>query len=149
MFFITRTFLQLIEDFGYGKFFLCFIGIVIVAYIIGRIRSERFYRRRINADKVCPINHNAIKSAEQIGKFLKQRRGLSEGSFDSKDINRRIKVEYGMYPALVHFIRVCHLHGCEVEIRQVTEERTSVHKTDDELITFMRPKFYEEQEYVV
>lgn len=148
-FIITKSIVQYIGNFGYGKFFLCYVALLIAAYFVGRIRSERFYKRRINADKVCPISHNAIKSAEMIGKFLKQRKGLSDNSFKREDVGRMYNVYYNQCPALVHFIRVCHLYGCEVEIRQVTEDRTKVHKTDDELITFMRPKFYEEQERVV
>lgn len=145
MFYITKCVLQCINI----ESLLCFVAIVITAYFIGRIRSELFYKRRIHADKSCPANHNAIKSAIQIGKFLKQRNGLSDLSFGVREIDSKIQVFKGKHPALVHFIRVCHLYGCEVEIRQVTEDRTKVHKTDDKLITFMRPKFYEEQEYVV
>lgn len=125
---------------------------LVAAFLLGDFLGKRLYNRRRHADKQCPPNRSAIQSSIEIGKFLKQRRGAFidgprlKGFMDGM---RKSAFYEGGHPALVHFIRVCHLYGCEVEIRQVTEDRTKVHKTDDELITFMRPKFYEEQEYVV
>lgn len=133
-------------------YILYYLLALVAGFGIGNFLGKRLYNSRRYAAKRYQPNHNAIKSSIEIGKFLSQRRGAFMDGPRIKgfsDNMRKSTFYSGGHPALVHFIRVCHLYGCEVEIRQVTEERTSVHKTDDELITFMRPKFYEEQEYVV
>lgn len=129
-----------------------YIVALVAAFLLGDFLGKRLYNCRRHAAKQCAANRDSIQSSIEIGKFLKQRRGafLDGPRLKGFGDNMRKSTFYsGGHPALVHFIRVCHFHGCEVEIRQVTEERTTVHKTDDELITFMRPEFYKEQEYVV
>lgn len=129
-----------------------YIIALVAVFSLGNFLGKHLYKRRRHAAKQCLPNHSAIQSSIEIGKFLGQRRGAF---IDGPRLNgfsakmQKSNFYSGRHPALIHFIRVCHLHGCEVEIRQVTEERTSVHETDNELVTFMRPKFYKEQEYVV
>lgn len=128
-----------------------YLLVVAAAYAVGNLCGMWLYRSRCHASKHCDVSHSAVEQCRKIGQFLRQRRWVCfDGEhFDTDDTIRKHSFYKGRHAVLIQFIRVCHLYGCEVEIRQVTEERTSVHKTDDELITFMRPKFYEEQEYVV
>lgn len=119
-----------------------YLLVVAAAYAVGNLCGMWLYRSRCHASKRCAVSHSAVEQSRKIGQFLRQRRWVCfDGeNFDVDDTIRKHGFYRGRHAVLIQFIRVCHLYGCEVEIRQVEQDRTKPHVTDDELITFMNPK---------
>lgn len=144
MFYFTNSILEILSAIGPITALFGYLILLLAVVCRGRHRVKEASIKYVDTPKRSATSTSAVESSFLAGKFLDERRSTFRHGkdFSTTDGITELIVYKGVHFAWIYFIRLCHLHGCEVEIRQVTEDRTSVLKTEDELVTFMRPEFY-------
>lgn len=107
----------------YMIIFCSFLMICAILFLVMKIREYNI-QRALQLPKQTPLIDDSFDEAKEIGKFLHSRANACGVYFhhtpDRTGVNQRdfYHIASGEEYEVVQFIRICHLLGCEIVIRQ-------------------------------
>lgn len=115
------------------------IFLLLIAVFIWQYRKFN-KQKALNLPKEAPrYNDDSIKSAKAIGHFLKERSSLAGVTFKPELTNvnfeKSLEIYSGSAVGVIALCRVAHRLGCEVVVREITENGLDEMKSEKELQT--------------
>lgn len=134
----------------FSLWLLCIIGIFVASWGFGWGYGYWRYKRAVelHACTDCPPSDDAIESAKTISSFLSKRAWVCHlTACTDKNIlgfsNEDARNYLSNYYSWVAPIRIAHALGCEILVRQVTDEPEDIErKVDTEVRSKMRKEWY-------